>query len=157
MRRFSVLAIASILFAGAAWGFAAQPRGARADLMRIDAEWSKVCSEGKDLEKILSYWSEDAIVYPPASAPVAGKAAIREFVKKSLATPGFGISWKTTDVVIAKSGDLAYTTDTNRITVNGPDGKQMVIPGKGVAIWRREKDGSWKCIVDIWNDSPAPN
>lgn len=155
MKRLPIL-VAAILLAGASWTFAAKPGDAHADLMRIDAEWSQVSSEGRDVEKILSYWSEDAIVYPPASPSVAGKAAIREFVKKSLQTPGFGISWKTTDVVVAKSGDLAYTMDTNRITVNGPDGKQMVIPGKGVAIWRREKDGSWKCVVDIWNDSPAP-
>jgi ketosteroid isomerase-like protein len=24
-------------------------------------------------------------------------------------------------------------------------------------IWRRQKDGQWKCVIDIWNDvSPPP-
>jgi ketosteroid isomerase-like protein len=27
---------------------------------------------------------------------------------------------------------------------------------KGVAIWRKEPDGSWRCIIDIWNEAPPP-
>jgi hypothetical protein len=38
--------------------------------------------------------------------------------------------------------------------VGGPDGTPVTVDGKAVTIWRREKDGSWKCVVDIWNDAP---
>ena len=104
----------------------------------------------------MSFWAEDATVLPPGSPPVVGKAAIREFVTKSFQTPGFSISWNTTTVVVSRSGDIAYTTGTNRVSFSAPDGKQVIVDGKAVAIWRRQKDGAWKCVVDIWNDvSPS--
>jgi ketosteroid isomerase-like protein len=46
------------------------------------------------VEKILSYWSDDAVVYPPGVAVVSGKAAIRNYVSANLKTPFFSISWK---------------------------------------------------------------
>jgi ketosteroid isomerase-like protein len=87
---------------------------------------------------------------------VAGKAAIREFVVKSFQTPGFSISWKTTTVAVSSSGDIAYTTGTNRVAFSAPDGRQVTVEGKAVEVWRRERDGAWKCVIDIWNDvSPS--
>ncbi len=87
---------------------------------------------------------------------MAGKSAIRDFVVKSFQTPGFSISWKTTTVVVSRSGDIAYTTGTNRVTFSTPDGKQITVEGKAVTVWRREKDGAWKCVIDIWNDVSTP-
>ena len=89
-----------------------------------------------------------------ADRPSSGKAAIREFVAKSFENPSFRISWKTNDVVVSEGGDFAYGIGTNRVNVTAPDGTPVTIDGKAVTIWRREKDGSWKCVVDIWNDAP---
>ena len=55
--------------------------------------------EGKAL--VMTFWADDAIVFPPASPAVVGSAAIREFVAKSFQTPGFSISWKTTTVAVS--------------------------------------------------------
>jgi ketosteroid isomerase-like protein len=27
--------------------------------------------------------------------------------------------------------------------------------GKAATVWRKGADGSWKCVVDIWNDGPG--
>mgnify|MGYP003545081904 CR=1 FL=1 len=94
---------------------------AKAEILRLDAEWSKA-AESRDLEKILSYWSDDASVFPPASPALVGKDAIRAYVAKSFQIPGFRISWKTTEVSVAASGDLAYGIGTNRVSFDGPDG-----------------------------------
>lgn len=128
----------------------------KAEVLRVDEEWSRLVAEGKDVDRIVSYWTEDAIVLPPGSPPVVGKQAIRDFVSKAFQTPGFSISWKATDVVVAPSGDMAYTIVTNRVSVTGPDGKPVVTNGKGATVWRKGQDGSWKCAVDIWNEAPPP-
>ncbi|MEO8190220.1 MAG: DUF4440 domain-containing protein, partial [Acidobacteriota bacterium] len=133
-----------------------RPEDARSEILRLDAEWSRVAAEGRDVDRAVSFWSDDAVVMAPASAPIVGRAAIREFVAQSFRTSGFHISWKTATVVVARGGDMAYSTGTNRVEVNGADGRPIVIPGKSVAVWRREKGGAWKCVVDIWNDSPGP-
>ena len=124
---------------------------ARSQILRLDAEWSEA-AQRRDVERVLSFWADDAAVFPPGSSAVVGKPAIREFVAKSFQTPGFSISWKTTNVVVSRSGDFAYATGTNRVTISGPDGRQAVVDGKAVAVWRRDTKGEWKCIIDIWND-----
>jgi uncharacterized protein (TIGR02246 family) len=128
---------------------------ARSEILRLDAEWSRA-AQSRDVDKVLSFWADDAIVLPPGSSAVVGKAAIREYVVKGFQTPGFSITWKTASVAVSRSGDMAYTTGTNRVTFLAPDGKQVAVEGKAVEVWRREKDGTWKCVVDIWNDvAPA--
>jgi uncharacterized protein (TIGR02246 family) len=128
---------------------------AKAEILKLDAEWARAAESG-DLERILAYWSDDATVFPPGSPALVGKAAIREYVAQSLRAPGFGISWKTNDVTVAASGDLAYGIGTNRVSFNGPDGKPVTVEGKAVTVWRKDAAGSWKCVVDIWNDLSAP-
>jgi uncharacterized protein (TIGR02246 family) len=128
----------------------------RAEILRLDAEWSQAAESG-DLEKILSYWSDDASVFPPGSPALVGKAAIRAYVAQSLQMPGFRISWKTNEVSVAAGGDLAYGIGTNRVSFDGPDGKRVTVEGKAVTVWRKDASGAWKCVVDIWNDVSAPS
>ena len=124
-------------------------------ILQLDADWSQA-AQGRDVDRVVSFWADDATVFPPGSPPVIGKPAIREFVARSFQTPGFSISWKTTRVVVSRSGDLAYGAGTNRVTFSGPDGKQVTVEGKAVTVWRREPGGAWKCVIDIWNDvSPS--
>ena len=133
----------------------ASPYDARSEILRLDAEWLQA-AQARDVDRAVSYWAEDAVVYPPGSTPLSGRAAIRDYVVKSFPTPGFSISWKTATVTVSSGGDMAYTTGTNRVTFNGPDGKSVAIDGNAVVVWRRQKDGAWKCAVDIWNEAPAP-
>lgn len=70
-----------------------------------DAEWSKVAG-AKDLDKTIAYYSENAMVLPPNAAAVTTKDGIRNLWKgflDSLTT----ISWTTTRVEVAKSGEMA--------------------------------------------------
>lgn len=62
-------------------------------LLQRDAEWAQLASEGKDVDKIVSYWTEDAVVIPQGQPVAEGKAAIRTFVSNSLQIPGFKIHW----------------------------------------------------------------
>jgi SnoaL-like domain len=60
-------------------------------LLRWDAEWADLATAGKDIEKIVSYWSDDAVLIFPGQPVLEGKAAIRAYVTASLNTPGFKI------------------------------------------------------------------
>ena len=143
--------IAGVVVACAGCASSGNQTDAQSQILQLDAAWSRAV-EDRDVERAVSFWADDAIVFPPGSPPVVGKVAIREFVTKSFQTPGFSISWKTTTVAVSRSGDIAYTTGTNRVTFNAPAGKQGLVEGKAVAIWRRDASGTWKCVVDIWND-----
>lgn len=124
-------------------------------LLRRDAEWAKVASEGNDVDRILSYWTEDAVVVPPGLPSVVGKVALRQYVEGSMQIPGFRISWESKDATLSPDGQLAYMLSRNEVTMNAPDGTPSTSAGRAVTIWRRESDGEWRCAVDVWNAGPA--
>jgi ketosteroid isomerase-like protein len=124
-------------------------------LLQRDAEWAVLASEGYDIERILSYWTDDAVVLPPGLPAVVGKVALRQYVEFSQQIPGFRITWTSTDVSLSPDGNLAYMLGKNAVTVTGPDGTPMTTAGRAVTIWRREADGAWRCAIDLWNSESA--
>jgi ketosteroid isomerase-like protein len=127
----------------------------RARLLQRDADWATVASEGSDLERILSYWTDDAVVMAPGLPVIVGKDALRLYVQGSMQIPGFKITWTTTDVTFSPDGNLAYLFSRNAVTMNTPAGTPNTTAGRAVTIWRRESDDEWRCAVDIWNAEPA--
>jgi uncharacterized protein (TIGR02246 family) len=124
----------------------------RQALLKQDQEGLAAAIEGKDLNRIISFWADDAMVFPPGLPVVIGKNAIRQFVEQSFAIPGFSIRWNTTNVQFSDDGSLAYATGTNVTTYNNPDGKQVTVTGKAVTVWRKDSSGIWRCVIDIWNE-----
>ncbi len=127
----------------------------REQLLKRDGEWAKAASEGRDVDRIVSYWTDDGVVLAPGMPAVVGKKAIRAYVQDSLRIPGFKIGWKSTDVTVSSDGTFAYMFGRTSMTRNGPDGTPRTTAVRGVTIWRRDSDGKWRCAVDIWN-SEAP-
>ena len=142
----------ALLAALAACRGGADPGHAEAEIRATDARWL-AAARAHDLERTLSFWSDDVILIRPGSAPLVGKDALRKYVKDSFAIPDFSISWAIDRVWIARSGDLAYATGTDEISLTTPDGKHVVEHNNAVGIWRRGPDGAWKCAVDIWNSA----
>lgn len=110
---------------------------------------------GRDVEAILSYWTDDAVVLPPGFPAVIGKTALREYILESFQIPGFSITWSSSDVAFSPDGNLAYIFSENSVAMNGADGEPATMAGRAVTIWRREPDCEWRCAVDIWNAPPA--
>jgi ketosteroid isomerase-like protein len=57
---------------------------------------------------------------------------------------------------ISASGDLGYTYGTFEFRSINKDGKPVIAHGKYTSIWKRQKDGSWKVVLDMGNSSPEP-
>ena len=124
-------------------------------LRDLDAQWSAAAS-AKDVDKTVSYYSDDAMVRPPNGPGATTKDAVRKVWSDFLTSPGASISWKLVKIEIAKSSDLAVVTGTYEATMNDASGKPANDKGKYVEVWEK-KGGNWKCGVDIWNsDLPAP-
>ncbi|MCH7987489.1 MAG: DUF4440 domain-containing protein, partial [Acidobacteria bacterium] len=87
---------------------------------------------------------------------VTGKEAIRKLFAELFASPGFEIDWEVTRVEVSRAGDLGYVVGTHKVTVNDAEGNPVTDRGKWIAIWKKQADGTWKCIEDIWNsDQPT--
>src|SRR5438105_11095188 len=123
-------------------------------LLRRDAEWADLASAAKDIEKIVSYWSDDAVLIFPGQPVLEGKAAIRAYVTESLKTPGFKIHWVSEKPTFSPDGKLAYMRGKNELTVPGQNGAPVTLHLRGISIWRLDADGQWRCVVDISNEQP---
>jgi ketosteroid isomerase-like protein len=117
-----------------------------------DEQWSKVAG-AKDLDKTVSFYADNAIVLPPNQPAVTTKDGIRNLWKgffESLTE----ISWKTTRVEMAKSGDMGYLIGTYEMTLK--DGTKD--KGKYCEVWKKQADGKWKVSTDMFSsDLPVPN
>ena len=129
---------------------AADPKIEQA-LRDLDAQWSAAAA-AKDVDKTVSFYSDDAIVLPPNGPAATTKEAIRNVWKDMIAS-ATSVNWKATRVEVAKSGDMAYLSGTYEVTMN--DGTKD--RGKYLEVWEKQADGKWKCGADMWNsDLPAP-
>lgn len=127
-----------------------QPNTQPADeLRRLDAEWSKVAGS-KDVEKTISYYSDDAVLMLPNLPTLTGKEAIRTLWKEMFASQTFSGGWKTTKVEVARSGDLAYVMGDYEFTET-ESGRPMTDKGKYLQVWKKQPDGSWKCSAHMFS------
>lgn len=119
-----------------------------ATLRNLDAEWSKAAG-AKDLEKTVSYYTDDALILPPNIPSIQGKQGARAMWQGMFSVPGFGGGWKATKVEV--SGDLGWVTGTYELSETDASGRPMVDKGKYLEVWRKQADGSWKCVADMFN------
>lgn len=124
--------------------------------MQLSKEWSQAASAG-DVEKIVGYWADDAVVMSAGDPVLSGKQAIRKMVEESYKMPGFRISWQPQSVVVSESGDMAYLLENSQISYTDSSGKPITINNKAVSIWRKQKDGAWKNAVDISTPDVSQN
>jgi ketosteroid isomerase-like protein len=119
------------------------PDNAKA-LAALDNEWSKAANAG-DVERVVSFYAEDARVYPPNDKMVSG-AGIKEAWAKMLADPKAKLTWNTTSAGVDRN--TGFTAGTYQVA--GSDGTLME-KGKYLCVWHKGKDGKWKAIHDMWN------
>lgn len=124
-----------------------------ATLMRLSREWSQVAGSG-DLERTLSYWADDAVMMAPGQAPIRGKVAIRTFVESSASIPGFSVQWEPLEAHVSASGDMAYLIERNQFSFRDASGSLVTESNKVVTVWRKQRDGTWKNVIDMWNADP---
>ncbi len=117
-------------------------------LVKLDDDWSKAAAT-RDAERVASFYAEDAVAYPPNEPVAVGRAAAKKVWAAYFAEPSFTISWKTTHAEV--TGNLGYTAGTYEDSFKGPDGKLVKEEGKYLCVWRKQSDGTWKAVHDMWN------
>ncbi len=117
-------------------------------LAKLDDDWSKA-AVARDVEKLASFYADDAMAYPPNEPAAVGRDAAKKVWAKSFADPSFTISWTTTHA--EATGDCGFTSGTYEDSFDGEGGKRVRETGKYLCVWKRQKDGSWKAVHDMWN------
>jgi uncharacterized protein (TIGR02246 family) len=126
-----------------------------AAIRAIDTAWSRAFSAG-DGEALAALYTADATVLPPNEPIQQGEA-----VKKYLVgfTDGYSGTFEFTPTVVEGRDDLAYTVGTYRATLTEKKAGAKPLPteeAKYITVVKKQADGSWKMVYDIWNlNTPA--
>jgi uncharacterized protein (TIGR02246 family) len=158
MMILSLTALLAVCFTAACANQTAQAPAPPPDTRKADeaairaasADWNKA-SQARDLDKAVSYYAEDAVFFVDKGALVKGKNSIRMAWKDILAPSAPTLTFNTTFVEHARSGDIGNEYGTAELTTTDKKGKPSVEKGKYVTVWKKQPDGSWKAIVDIDN------
>jgi ketosteroid isomerase-like protein len=143
------LALTVLTFLGSNLVLAKDVSGDEQAIHDLDATWSHAAG-ARDLDKTVSFYADDASMFP-SNAPIAnGKDAIRGVWSQLMSIPGFSISFAPNKIVVSKSRDLAYEIGTFQLTVNDAQGKPVTSVGKYVVNWQKHT-GQWKVVADIFN------
>jgi ketosteroid isomerase-like protein len=149
-RRWAVASLV-LLFLGAAPG---QTSGKETDaILAADAAWLRVYQE-KDLAKSVAFCDEQGSMLAPDAPIATGKNAIAKVIADDFAHEN--ITWHANKVGVARSGDLGYTSGTTEMNLKDASGKTVAYKGKYLTVWKRQEDGSWKVLYDMFNSDLPP-
>src|SRR5207302_5853137 len=126
-----------------------QSGSAEAAIRKLDAAWSQA-AQAKDVDKMVSYYAEDASVLPTGASIANGKNQIHDFWQHIMSSPGFNLHFEPTKIEVARSGDMAFEIGTAELTMNDASGTPQTVSGKYVVVWKKQR-GSWKAAADIFN------
>lgn len=122
-------------------------------LTRISVQFSAAYMQG-DLDKLVSFYTDDAVIFPGNSDLIRGKEAIKKYW---MLPPGRVVTQhKITALEIKLLGEFAY--DYGYYEVQGRNGEEPWGPtyGKYLIVWKRDQSGVWKMHLDMWNSRPKP-
>jgi len=142
------LLIASV---GAAFG---QASGNAEDaILAADRAWLKVYA-AKDLDKSVAFCDDAGSMLVTGSPIATGKAAIAKAIASDFANSD--LVWHPTKAGVARSGELGYTSGTYEMRFKDAAGKMVLDKGKYLTVWKKEADGSWKVLFDMFNTDLPP-
>jgi len=118
-------------------------------LLQADRDFAKAAAE-RGAEGFLSFFADDGTILPKNGQPISGKEALGAVFRKTWSRPGYSLQWTPLKAELARSGEIGYTYGTyERKWIE--DGKPANETGKYVTVWRRQRDGKWKVILDMGN------
>jgi len=112
----------------------------RRALVEMEHAFAKAAATKGTRDAFLEFLADDGIIFQPG--PVNGK----KFWTDRQPRKGL-LSWEPIFADVSRAGDLGYTTGPWEFRPNGPD-DQPVAFGQYFTIWKKQRDGSWKAVLD---------
>lgn len=126
-----------------------------AAIRAVDAEWARAASAGEG-NAVAALYTSDATVLPPMEPPHQGEAAGKYWID---VLNGFSGPTELTTTAVEGQGDLAYAVGGYRQTLTPKKAGAKSLPteeGKYIEVFKKQADGSWKIVYDMWSPNAAP-
>jgi ketosteroid isomerase-like protein len=101
-------------------------------------------------EVCLALWAPDGVLMPPNHPSVHGQQAIGEYFRRLFLGRQFRYAFTSSHIHVA--GDTALERVTYTVVIRSGVGAVPIEDvGKGLHVYGRQANGSWKLTCDIWN------
>ena len=151
----SLLLFALLLGGAGASSSLAQTNDDAAARAAIEAQarrFSQAYMDG-DFDTLVALYTEDGVAAPGGRDFIVGHEALRAFW--TLPEGRIVSHHETTSKELIVSGDYAYDWGYYEGTAGPVEGEQKPFRGKYVIVWRRDADGVWRMLQDMWNSLPT--
>ena len=131
----------------------ARTRGPLEQIRASDMAFSSLAGRVGTGRAFGDYAAESAHMFSAPGEFITGPRAIRE----SFGPVGSSgtLVWHPVAGEVAQSGDMGFTVGNAVFTGRRDDGGQVVRYSKYLTVWERQRDGSWRYVVDGGSARPA--
>lgn len=126
--------------------------GARAAVEQLITDFDAATAAG-DVDALMATYTDDPVALPPGAPAARGRAEVRDLWRGLLARGD--VTTENVGRGTWVSGDLAGTWGTYTLTIRPEEGGTIEETGKFMFLARRQADGSWKSVANIWNSDSA--
>jgi hypothetical protein len=125
---------------------------AKMEMMDADRRFSKLSAPKGMKAAFIEFIDSNGVLLRPGHLPIAGADAVDFLVQQN--DTDYTMTWEPSNGYIAKSGELGYTYGVYALR---PSIKDTIIYGTYVSIWKKEKGGTWKFVLDSGNEGIGEN
>ena len=128
----------------------------RAAITRTTAELLAAVN-ASDADRCSAIWAANGVLMPPHHPSVRGREAIVQYFRNLFSRSKFRFTFTSSHIHLAGDTALERVTYTATIWSEG-DAPPIEDVGKGLHVYGRQPNGSWKLTNDIWNsDQSVPS
>lgn len=125
---------------------------ARKEILSTDRAFSAMSAEKGMREAFLYYAAQDVVKLQDGRYPVIGKEQLERSFAGIIDTM-VRLTWEPVKAEASLSGDMGYTFGNYELY---DFNLGQILYGNYVTIWRKEKDGTWRWVLDGGNSTPRP-
>ncbi len=125
------------------------------EIRKADQNFS-ILSEKQGMAKAFTtYAADDVVKLNDGAAPTVGFDSLRAQLARAPRN-GSVLTWQVLKADAAQSGELGYTFGQWMLTNKDESGKSTAHYGVYVTVWKRQRNGQWRFVLDGGNQTPEP-
>ena len=115
------------------------------EIIKADEAFSELSRKAGMKKAFIEYINNEGILLRPNHPPIVGADAI-DFLSQ-INDSSYTLTWSPGGGEIASSADLGYTYGIYKLEM-----KDTILRGTYVSIWKKQKDGKWKFVLESGNE-----
>jgi len=115
------------------------------EIIQADEAFSNLSQKEGMKRAFIEYIDNEGILLRGGHPPIIGANAI-DFLSQ-VNDSSYTLTWSPAGAGLAASADLGYTYGIYKLEL-----KDTVLRGTYVSVWKKQKDGKWKFVLDSGNE-----